>query len=443
MPCFPFSPDHSSTYRALRVFLLVAICAVSCLCAQLCAQPTTNFRYDVKNGIDVLAAQNFTLVEGKKIILVTNQSGRTRLMNSTIEALQQSKNCTIVSILTPEHGYYGVARAGETVKDSAETVRGIKAISLFGKDRRRPTKEMLDACDMVVFDIQDIGVRSYTYISTLYWVMDACAEYAKPLTVLDRPNPLGGKIIDGLVLDTAFTSFVGIAPIPYVHGCTLGEFALMANGEGWLSNDAAGKPHKCSLTIIHAEGWQRWMTWEDTDFKWIPTSPQVPSVDAIRGMAVTGIYGELSLFNTGIGYTLPFQMLAAPTLNTSLLLEGVKKTNLVGITPIPTRFRPFYGKFANTDCNGILFVFTPDAMKFKPFAAGIDFVLALRALQPELFIAKNIPESNRTMFAKVVGTDKLFEMLFIKKATDEEIRRFAQRGVKEFTELRKKYLLYD
>jgi uncharacterized protein YbbC (DUF1343 family) len=431
--------SHTSIYSTLRAFLLINLCAFSCLFAQ----PTTNFRYDVKNGIDVLAAQNFSLVEGKKIVLVTNQSGRTRLMNSTLEALQQSKNCSIISILTPEHGYYGVARAGETVKDSAETVRGIKAISLFGKDRRRPSKEMLDACDMVMFDIQDVGVRSYTYISTLYWVMDACAEYGKPLTILDRPNPLGGKIIDGLVLDTAFTSFVGIAPIPFVHGCTVGEFAMMANGEGWLSNDAAGKPRKCSLTIIRAEGWQRWMTWEDTDFKWIPTSPQVPSVDAIRGMAVTGIYGELSLFNTGIGYTLPFQMLAAPTLNTSLLLEGVKKTNLSGITPIPTRFRPFYGKFANADCNGILFVFTPDAMKFKPFAAGIDFVLALRALQPEMFVAKNIPESNRTMFAKVAGTDKLFEMLFVKKATDEEIRRFAQRGVKEFTDLRKKYLLYD
>jgi uncharacterized protein YbbC (DUF1343 family) len=336
-----------------------------------------------------------------------------------------------------------VQRAGELVKDSAETVRGIKASSLFGKDRRRPSKEMLESCDMVVFDIQDIGLRGYTYLSTLYWVMDACAEYGKQLIILDRPNPLGGKIIDGAVLDTAFTSFVGIAPIPYLHGCTVGEFALMANGEGWLSNDAAGKPRKCSLTIIRAEGWQRWMTWEDTDFKWVPTSPHIPSVDAVRGMALTGIYGELSLFSIGIGYTLPFQMLAAPTLNTALLLEGVRKQHFAGFTPIPTRFRPFYGKFANTDCNGILFVFTPEAQRFKPFSAGLDFVLALRTLQPELFVAKNIPKQNQEMFAKVCGTDKLFEMLFVKKSSDEEIRRFAQRGVKEFTEMRKKYLLYD
>lgn len=404
---------------------------------------TQNFRYDVKNGVDVLAAQGFSVVEGKKIILVTNQSGRTRLMNSTLEAFQQSKTCTIISILTPEHGYFGVQRAGELVKDSAETVRGIKASSLFGKERRRPSKEMLEPCDMVVFDIQDIGLRGYTYLSTLYWVMDACAEYGKQLVVLDRPNPLGGKIIDGMVLDTAFTSFVGIAPIPYVHGCTVGEFALMTNGEGWLSSDASGKARKCSLTVIRAEGWQRWMTWEDTDFKWVPTSPHIPSVDAIRGMALSGIYGELSLLSIGIGYTLPFQMFAAPTMNTALLLEGVRKQNLTSISAIPTRFRPFYGKFANTDCNGILFIFTPDAQKFKPFSAGLDFILALRTLQPELFVAKNIPKQNQEMFAKVCGTDKLFDMLFLKKSSDEEIRRFAQRGVKEFTDMRKKYLLYD
>ena len=436
-------PSLRTTFHDAFHLFFIGLLSLQCSSILAFAQPSNNFRYDVKNGIDVLATQNFALLEGKKIVLVTNQSGRTRLMTSTLEAVQQSKICTILSILTPEHGYFGVQRAGETVKDSAETVRGVKASSLFGKERRRPSKEMLDACDLVVFDIQDIGVRAYTYLSTLYWVMDACAEYGKPLIILDRPNPLGGKIIDGAVLDTAFTSFVGIAPIPYVHGCTVGEFALMANGEGWLSADASGKPRKCSLSVIRAEGWQRWMTWEDTDFKWIPTSPHIPSVDAIRGMALTGVYGELSLLSIGVGYTLPFQMFAAPTLNTALLLEGVKKQNLAGITPIPTRFRPFYGKFANTDCNGILFVFTPDAQKFKPFSAGLDFVLALRTLQPELFAAKNIPKNNQEMFAKVSGTDKLFEMLFVKKSSDEEIRRFAQRGIKEFIEMRKKYLLYD
>jgi uncharacterized protein YbbC (DUF1343 family) len=429
----------------------IAVCSVlQCTLLSLYSQPTVgatgavqNFRYDVRNGIDILVAQNFSLLAGKKIILVTNQSGRTRTLVSTLDVLLQSKGSTVVSLLTPEHGYYALARAGENVKDSAETVRGFKSVSLFGKERRRPSKEMLDKCDVVVFDIQDIGVRAYTYLSTLYWVMDACAEYGKQLIVLDRPNPLGGKVVDGMVLDTTFASFVGIAPIPYVHGCTIGEFAMMANGEGWLTQDDNGKPRKCPLTIIRAEGWQRWMTWEDTDFTWIPTSPHIPTVDAVRGMALTGVYGELSLFNTGVGYVLPFQMIGMPTLNVQLLTEAVRKQNMVGVTLIPTRYRPFYGKFSGVDCNGILFAFAPEAQRFKPFSLGLDIVLALRALQPEAFQAKTIPESNKAMFIKVCGTDKLFDMLMVKRSSDEEIRRFAQRGVKEFLDMRKKYLLYD
>jgi uncharacterized protein YbbC (DUF1343 family) len=424
-----------------RCFLLIVLWLFALSYSALFAQST--FRYDVKNGIDVAAEQNFGLFEKKKLVLVTNQSGRTRTLQSTLEAMLQSKNCVISSVLTPEHGYYGVQRAGEIVKDSAETVAGIKTVSLFGKDRRRPNQAMLQPFDAVVFDIQDVGIRSYTYLSTLYWVMDACAEYDKMLYILDRPNPLGGRVIDGAVLDTAFASFVGVAPIPYVHGCTLGELALMINGEGWLQKDASGKPRKCPLTVVRAEGWQRWMTWEDTDFTWIPTSPHIPTVESVRGMAITGMYGELSLFNIGVGYVLPFQMIGMPTLNVQLLMEGVRKQNLAGITIIPTRYRPFYGKFANTDCNGALFAFSPDALRFKPFSAGLDIVLALRALHPELFQAKSISEAQKTMFAKVCGTDKIFEALFIKKTPDEEIRRLAQRGVKEFSDMRKKYLLYD
>ncbi|MDW8220131.1 MAG: DUF1343 domain-containing protein [Bacteroidota bacterium] len=425
--------------HALRMLTMLCIL---CFCVQWSVY-TQTFRYDVKNGIDVLVGQNFALVEGKKLVLVTNQSGRMRTLQSTVDAFLQAKNCTIVSILTPEHGYYGMARAGELIKDSAETIGLIKAISLFGRERRRPTKSMLEQCDAVVFDIQDIGIRGYTYLSTLYWVMDACAEYGKPLYVLDRPNPLGGKIIDGLVLDTAFTSFVGIVPVPYIHGCTLGEMALMINGEGWLQRDTAGKPRKCLLTVVRAEGWQRWMTWEDTDFVWIPTSPHIPTIASVRGMALTGIYGEIGLLNVGVGYVLPFQMLGAPTLNVSLFIEAVRKTYLASIAMIPTRYRPFYGKFANTDCNGILFSFTPDAIRFRPFSACIDILLALKAIHPEFFQLKNISDAQKSMFIKVCGTDKLFEALFLKKVSDDEIRRIAQRGVKEFAEMRKKYLLYD
>jgi len=390
----------------------------------------------------VLVAQDFKPLQNQRVGLVTNQSGRLRTLGSTLDAFLNTKTCKLTTLLTPEHGYYGLARAGEHVDDSTDGIREVRQYSLYGKTRR-PTKEMLDNCDVIVFDIQDVGVRSYTYLSSLYNVMDACAEFGKPLVVLDRPNPLGGKVMDGMVLDTAFASFVGVIPVPYVHGCTLGELAQMINGERWLSKDADGKARQCSLTVIKAEGWQRWMTWEDTDFQWIPTSPHVPSVDAVRGMAVIGAFGELNIFNVGVGYTLPFQTLGAPDLNGEFLIEALRRTNLSGITLVPVRYKPFYSKFANTECRGVMLAFFPDATRFKPFTAGVEIMLALRTIQPEYFTPKAIADNLRSMFNKVSGTDKLFDLMFVKKAPDEEIRRLITKGVKEFAEMRKKYLLYD
>jgi uncharacterized protein YbbC (DUF1343 family) len=425
---------------ALRLAMMTAVCLGTLFVGTLHAQ--RSFRYDVKNGIDVLVAQDFKTLQGQRVALVTNQSGRLRTLVSTLSAFQSSKNLKLTTLLTPEHGYYGLARAGDAVADSNDAIKGVAQFSLYGKTRR-PTKEMFDNCDVVVYDIQDVGNRSYTYLSTMFNVMDACAEYDKPLYVLDRPNPLGGKVMDGAVLDTAFTSFVGIIPIPLVHGCTLGELAQMINGEGWLPAASDGKPRKCSLTIVKADGWQRWMTWEDTDFQWIPTSPHVPSVDAARGLSVLGFIGELNILNIGVGYTLPFQYIGAPTLNTEVFLEALRRVNLPNIILVPTRYRPFYSKFSGADCNGVILTFFPDATRFKPFTAGLDIFLALRIIQPELFAVKSVTENARSMFIKVTGSDKLFEMLFVKRAPDEEIRRFASKGIKEFAEMRKKYLLYD
>ncbi len=421
--------------RFVCLFLAVMLSAAPGAIAQ------QSFRYDVKNGIDVVVSQNFSMFQNQKITLVTNQSGRMRTLASTLDAFLAAKSCKVISVLTPEHGYYGLARAGDAVQDT-DVIYGINSFSLYGKTRR-PTKAMLAACDAVVFDIQDVGVRPYTYLGTLYNVMDACAEFGKPLTILDRPNPLGGKIMDGAVLDTTVASFVGIIPIPYVHGCTLAELAQLINGEGWLPHDSTGKPRRCQLTVVKAEGWQRWMTWEDTDFQWIPTSPHVPSIDAVRGMAVIGLLGELSLFSVGVGFTSPFQLLGSPLLNPDLVLEALRRTPMNSLALVPTRFRPFYNKFANTDCNGILLTFFPDATRFRPFTAGLELMLALRAVHPEFFAPKSITDNLRSMFTKVAGSDKLFDLLFVKKSPDEEVRKFATKGVKEFGELRKKYLLYD
>lgn len=424
----------------LPVILYSSIWLLCIMCTRVYSQ--YSFRYDVKNGIDVLIEKNFESFQNKKIAFVTNQSGRTRTLHSSLDIFIASKTCKVVSILTPEHGFYGMYRAGELIHDSTLTLYGIPLFSLYGSTRR-PTLSMLQSSDEVVLDLQDVGIRSYTFLSTVYNVMDACAEFGKPLTILDRPNPLGGKIIDGNSLDTAFASFVGVIPIPYIHGCTLGELAQIINQEGWLPRDSLGVRRKCSLNVIKAEGWQRWMTWEDTDFHWIPTSPHIPTVHALRGMAVIGLLGELSILNVGIGYTTPFQLLGSPTLQPELIFEALRRTNTPGISLISTQYRPFYQKFRDTSCHGIFLSFTPDASKFRPFSAGIELLLAIRSVHPELFFLQSIPYSNRSMFIKVSGTDKIFDMLFLKKSPDEEIRRFIQKGIKEFSELRKKYLLYD
>ncbi len=402
------------------------------------AQP--RFRYDVKMGIDLLEEEGFDLIAGKKVILVSNQSGRTRTLVPSYKVIQQSQTSTLLAVLTPEHGYYGVARAGESVADSADSLRGVPVKSLYGS-LRRPTRAMLDSCDIVLFDVQDIGLRSYTFLSTMYNVMDACAEYGKPLIVLDRPNPLGGTIVDGNVPDSGMTSFVGIIPVPYVHGCTFGELARMINEEGWLPRGADSAARRCSLTVVPMQNWERWMSWEDTDFLWTPTSPHIPTVDAIRGAAMTGVWGELSLANIGVGYTLPFQMFGTPTLNSSLLMEALVRHPFPGIALTATRYRPFYGKYSQQDCNGLLFSFYSD-MNLKPYSAGVELVLAVRALHPELFIAETVPEQARTMFEKVTGSRELFGTLYT-GGTDAAIRTLSSRGREEFLEMRKKYLLYE
>ncbi len=398
-------------------------------------------RYDVKLGVDVLAEEQFKPLWGKKIALVSNQTGRSRAMQPTVDLLAAHDSCQLVSVLTPEHGYYSAARAGEHVNDSGQTLRGAKLHSLYAGSRR-PSQAMLESCDIVVFELQDVGLRSYTFLGTLYHVMDACAEYGKPLYVLDRPNPLGGELTDGNVLDSGISSFVGIVPVPYLHGCTFGELATMINREGWLPiPDGDSVARSCELTVISMQNWERWMLWEDTDLVWTPTSPYVPSVDAIRGMAMTGIYGELSLLNIGIGYTLPFQMFGMPEFNMEFFQELIRGKAFPGIILVPTEFRPFYGKYSGEQCVGFFLKYYSHR-KFKPYTSGLELVLALRKTHPELFIDTLVSENSQAMFTKVTGNAEFFTMLY-GGAKDDELRSILHKGLAEYQSLRRKYFLYE
>jgi uncharacterized protein YbbC (DUF1343 family) len=433
--------------------------AIFCLLFSLLFIYKTNLKADdqfltikknISLGVDILLKSDLNRFDGKRIFILTNYAGRTSEGMLTVDALKNDRRINITGILTPEHGFYTAVPAGNSVTD--DMYNNIPVYSLYGTNRS-PSKDILQKCDIIIVDIQDIGIRSYTYLSTLYNVMKAAAIYGKQIIVLDRPNPLGGLIIDGGTVESELQSFVGIIPISYIHGCTIGELALMINEEGWLinnvdtniyhkreSNEINNNNTKCNLEIIKMVGWQRWMAWEDTDLMWYPTSPHIPTPDAIRGAAMIGPTGELGIISVGIGTTLPFQYIGFPGMNTESILKILSPSNINGVLFIKSAYQPFYGKFNGQICNGILFKFTLSNL-YQPYTIGIKILTALRRIHPELFIKNNISENQKRMYQKVTGSTRLLDAV-INDENDNYISQIANAGFVDFISIRKKYLLY-
>jgi uncharacterized protein YbbC (DUF1343 family) len=389
----------------------------------------------IKLGVDNLIESNFEIIKGKRIALLTNNAGRTNTGKLTVKAFLEQDECKLVEILTPEHGFYTTIPAGDAVNDA--TIFGVPSYSLYGTNRR-PGKSIINNVEVVVVDLQDIGVRSYTYLSTLYNTIDACAEFGKPVIILDRPNPLSGYIVDGNIVDKGMESFVSIIPVPYVHGCTFGELSNLINDKGWLSKDTLGNPRKCDITVIKMTGWQPWMTWEDTGLPWIPTSPNIPSVDAIRGAAMLGWLGELGIFNIGIGTNLPFQYIGSTNFKTEEIIKEIGSEQFDGIKFIETIYRPL-NVTNSKEYTGFLIKFSK-SKQFLPYSSGIKLILALRKIYPEFFSQKSLKENSTVMFKKVTGTKSLFDAII--DGTDDDIKMIARYGVDSFLNLRMKYLLY-
>ena len=272
----------------------------------------------VQLGIDVLTEQNFAPLEGKRVGLVTNQTGVNSSGTKTRVILR--KNTNLVALYSPEHGLDGTIGAGKYVASRTDKATGVIVHSLYGPTRK-PTAAMLKGVDVLVFDMQDIGVRSYTYVSTMAKCMEACGELGVEFMVLDRPNPLGGERVEGPGIESQWISFVGQLPVPYIHGMTIGELAQMANAKGW-----AGA--QCKLTVIPMRGWTRTMSWEQTGLRWVQTSPNIPRASSVVGYAATSIFGSLSGagFDVGIGTGFPFEMCgfagASASVLSAFLAEG-------------------------------------------------------------------------------------------------------------------------
>ena len=276
-------------------------------------------------GIDVLAADRYELLRGRRVGLITNQTSMTSGGVPTRVAMRRG-GVNLVALYAPEHGIDGIVIAGRHFSTIRDSMTGLTVFSLYG-DTRKPTPSMLAPIDVLVFDLQDIGCRSYTYISTMLVSMEACAEQGKEFVVLDRPNPLGGWRIEGPPLDPRWKSFVGQMPTPYVHGMTAGELAMMACGEHWVR-----APH---LHVVKMEGWTRGMVWESTGLPWHRTSPNIPHASSPAYYVATGILGGASGVEIGIGTENPFGYAGASGVNAAAFTESCRRAGFSGVDFTP------------------------------------------------------------------------------------------------------------
>ena len=390
-------------------------------------------------GVEVLVKRGFPGLKGKKVGLVTNPSGVDRNLRSTIDILFNAPDVELVALYGPEHGVRGDVYAGGKVSDNTDKATGLPVYSLYGATRK-PTREMLEGIDVMVYDIQDVGARSYTFISTLGLVMEACSEQGIEVMVLDRPNPLGGEKIEGSYVEDGYFSFVSQYRIPYVYGLTVGELALLINEEG-LNRGQLGnrEPARCSLTVIPMEGWRRNMTYGDTGLPWVLPSPNIPYPSSAVNYCAAGICGELYGFlNIGIGYTLPFQVFAEEWIDAERLKEYLDAMRLPGVAFRTIYFKPFSGRSAGRLVQGVQYFFT-DYSKARITEIQFRVMEAVAALYPG-----KKPFETATgigLFDKVCGSSRVRE-LFSSDNRFESVRDFWRKDEEDFRKLASRYYLY-
>lgn len=406
---------------------IIILSALAILCSFSFAQ-----KIRIKTGIEVLKEQGFKQLEGKRVGLITNPTGVDNNMKSTIDILHEAKNIRLVSLFSPEHGVRGDAHAGDNVENTIDGRTGLTVYSLHGKTKS-PTADMLKDIDILVYDIQDIGCRSFTYISTMGLAMEAAAANNVEFMVLDRPNPLGGIKVEGGLVEDKFTSFVSQYPIPYVYGLTCGELALLLNGEGMLKN-------KCKLQIVKMKGWKRKMTYDQTGLQWIPSSPHIPQPISSVFYPVSGILGELGYMSIGVGYTIPFQMFAAEWINADDLATNLNRLQLPGLHFRPIHIKPFYSVGQGKQLQGVQ-VHIMDYEKARLSEIQFYLMQEVAALYPDRAVFDHADEKRYRMFDQVSGSDYV-RLTFAKNNRFDDIKDFWYSKTEPFKRLSKKYYLY-
>ena len=356
----------------------------------------------VRTGLDVLLEDYSDYLKGKTIGLVTNHTGISRKGEKNYKLFENNPDITLKRIFAPEHGFYGEASAGAKVEYDNQKDSGPEIVSLYGKTRK-PTAEMLDGIDLVIYDIQDVGARFYTYISTLGIVMEAAGENGVNVLVLDRPNPLGGEIIEGAILDTAFKSFVGYYPIPTRYALTVGELSQMAVKEGWLSSVPP------ELIVVTMDGWKRSMFFDDTGLPWVPPSPNIPDLETAIIYPGMCLY-EATNVSEGRGTNNPFKQIGAPWMNYDIAKE-MKNCELEGAEFKYAKFKPKNlpgraenPKFEKYQCLGQKIVVT-DKYKYRAIDTAVNSIYITYGFYTDEF------RYDPTRLGRLWGNDHMFRLL--------------------------------
>jgi uncharacterized protein YbbC (DUF1343 family) len=380
----------------------------------------------VETGLD-RAGEYRQVFRGKRLGIITNHTAYDSQGRFVVDVLRGMAGVTVSALFSPEHGLWGKEQAGENIKGQTDPVYHLPVYSLYGQTRK-PTSEMLRGIDVLVFDIQDIGARFYTYISTMSLAMEAAAENGKRFVVLDRPNPINGSCVEGNVLDAAMASFVGMHPIPVRHGMTAGELGTMFNERGWL----AGRV-RADLVVIPMEGWRRAMWYNRTGLRFIKPSPNMPDLET------AAVYPGLCLLegtnvSEGRGTDMPFRQFGAPWIDSHDLTRRLNGLNLPGMRFEPATFTPTSSKYQGRECHGVRVVIT-DRGRLESYFSGIKIVDAIGRMYPRDF------EWKAAHFDRLCGTSAIREAITSGRSADE-LRNLWRPALESFLKIRDKYLLY-
>jgi uncharacterized protein YbbC (DUF1343 family) len=337
----------------------------------------------VKLGIDVLLEEHLPLLAGRPLGLVSHAAAVTGCQ-TTLEALRQAEAVHLAAIFTPEHGLSGQAEAGERVESVIESPLGLPIYSLYGANRR-PTSAMLAGLELLIFDLQCVGVRFYTYVTTLLYVLQAAAEHQIPVIVCDRPNPIGGTIIEGPLLQPEYESFTGCGPLPIRHGLTVGELAQLFNQFWGIA---------AQLRVIPCAGWQRTMWFDQTGLAWTPPSPALPRLESALLYPGTCLIEGTNL-SEGRGTVTPFELVGAPWLDGERLSQAMSEVDLPDISFRPARFKPASSKWAGQWCGGVQLQIA-DRCQLRPVSVALHLIAVIRRLYPADF-AWRLPHFDRLM----------------------------------------------